>query len=232
MNEERLGMTARPARHVDRWIGVAVSLLMGLTMVYGSTSCSPSPALGSTCAAAGGTCDLGGAGCVKEAASSAQDCNTNPPNPGGGVCCLEFQEGGIPGATPTCSPVLASDYDQSCTVDTDCVAVGEISSCPASGCDGCTTEAVNKSVMAQYTAAFAQAFASGPSGPGCNCPCESGAVCRGGKCQAAFCGPPLTDTLSACADAGGQCAYSANTTCSGMGPPDACAYSDEFCCLN
>jgi hypothetical protein len=29
-----------------------------------------------------------------------------------------------------------------------------------------------------------------------------------------------------------MCAYSANTTCNGMGPPDACAYSDEFCCLN
>jgi hypothetical protein len=80
--------------------------------------------------------------------------------------------------------------------------------------------------------AFAQAFASKASGTGCGCPCESGALCRSGKCQAAFCGPPPADTLPACADAGGRCAYSANTTCNGMGPPDACAYSDEFCCLN
>ena len=138
-------------------------------------------------------------------------------------------------STAPCSPVLASDYDQSCTVDTDCVAVGEVSSCPAFACDGCTTEAINKSVMAQYMTAFAQAFTSKAPGTGCGCPCESGAVCRGGKCQAAFCGPPTADTLPACAnagDAGGMCLYSANATCSGMGPPDACAYSDEFCCLN
>jgi hypothetical protein len=32
--------------------------------------------------------------CAKQAGSSAQDCNTNPPNPGGGFCCLEVQEGG------------------------------------------------------------------------------------------------------------------------------------------
>lgn len=32
--------------------------------------------------------------CAKQAASSAHDCNTNPPNPGGGFCCFEVQEGG------------------------------------------------------------------------------------------------------------------------------------------
>jgi hypothetical protein len=139
---------------------------------------------------------------------------------------------GDAGSAAACSAVLASSYDQSCVVDTDCVAVGEIPSCPASGCDGCTTAAVNKSVMTQYATAFAQAFASKALGTGCGCPCESGALCRGGKCQAGFCGPPPSDTLPACADAGGMCAYSANTTCSGTGPPDACAYPDEFCCLN
>jgi hypothetical protein len=36
--------------------------------------------------------------CKKVAASSAQDCNTDPPNPGGGFCCLEIQEGGSGGA--------------------------------------------------------------------------------------------------------------------------------------
>jgi hypothetical protein len=178
-----------------------------------------------------------------------------PPNPGGGFCCLEVEDGGMSsandgGATsvpdgspsdaaigsdaPPCSPVLASDYDQSCMVDTDCVAVGEVPSCPAFACDGCTTVAINKSAMAQYMTALDRAFASEQSGTGCGCPCESGAVCRSGKCQAAFCGPPAADTLPACAnagDAGGMCAYSANTTCSGTGPADACAYSDEFCCL-
>jgi hypothetical protein len=237
-----------------RWPVVAGSALAGFLMTFGS-SCN-SPAAGSSCATAGGTCVLGGVACVKQGASNVQDCNPSE-NPGGAFCCLELQEGGgIPGVSdgggsgapdgslsdaatetdaPPCSPVIASDYDQSCTVDTDCVAVGEVPSCPVEGAiDGCTTEAINKSALTQYMTAFAQAFAS-RTGGGSSCPCESGAVCRSGKCQAAFCGPPPADTLPACAnagDAGGMCAYSANTTCSGVGPPDACAYSDEFCCLN
>ncbi len=130
----------------------------------------------------------------------------------------------------SCRIVVASDYDQSCTVDTDCVAVGEVTSCPAFACDGCTTVAINKLAMPQYQAAFAQAFASAAVGV-CGCPCESGAICRGGQCQAAFCAPSRADTLPACADAGGTCGYSANTVCSATGPPDSCAYSDEVCCL-
>jgi hypothetical protein len=252
MNGGRLGVTARIAQHIDGSFALAVAMCAGLTMAYGSTSCS---ALGSACANAGGSCVLGSVICAKEAASSAQDCNTNPPNPGGAFCCLEIEDGGMPSANdhgamsvpdgspsdaateidaPPCSPVLASDYDQSCMVDADCVAVGEVSSCPAFACDGCTTAGINKSAMAQYTTAFDQAFAAKEPGTGCRCPCESGAVCRGGKCQAAFCGPPTADTLPACesaGDAGGMCLYSANATCSGTGPPDACAYSDEFCCL-
>jgi hypothetical protein len=183
-----------------------------------------------------------------QAASSAQDCNPPPQNPGGAFCCLVRGDGGAsneggtggPDASPgdagttgasTCSVVLASQYDQSCTVDSDCVAVGEVPSCPATACDGCTTAAVNKSAAAKYAAAFAQAFASSAPGTFCGCPCESGAVCRAGQCQAAYCEPPPADTLAACADAGGQCEYSANTTCPGVGPPQSCAYSDEFCCL-
>jgi hypothetical protein len=135
-----------------------------------------------------------------------------------------------------CTPVLASDYDQSCDADTDCIGVGERPGCPAAACDGCPTAAINKAVSAQYTTALSQAFASG-SPQVCNCPCiptGSDGVCRGGKCQVAHCAPPQADTLPACAnagDAGGVCGYSANTTCDVLGPPDACAYSDEICCL-
>ncbi len=101
------------------------------------------------------------------------------------------------------SPMGATEYDQ-CMVDSDCVAVGEVAPCPASACDGSD----------------------------CNCPCESGAICRAGKCQAAFCGPDPSDTLPTCADVGGRCAYSANTTCPAVGPAGSCAFSDEFCCLS
>jgi hypothetical protein len=40
------------------------------------------------------------------------------------------------------------------------------------------------------------------------------------------------DTLPACGDAGGKC-YFGETTCDPKrpGPPNACAYNDEICCL-
>jgi hypothetical protein len=145
--------------------------------------------------------------------------------------CAELDAGATLDATP-CSPVLPSNYDQSCDADTDCVGVGEVPQCPAAACDGCMTEAINKTVLAQYLADLSRAFASEPPGEACNCPCGGVAVCRGGTCQEGYCAPPSTDTLPACADAGGICAYTANTTCGAMGPPDSCAYSDEFCCTN
>jgi hypothetical protein len=227
-----------------RWPVVAGSALAGFLMTFGS-SCN-SPAAGSSCATAGGTCVLGGVACVKQGASNVQDCNPSE-NPGGAFCCLELAEagiasdGGVDAGTSNdasaatdaaCTPVLASAYDQSCDADTDCVGVGEVPSCSTSTC-ACPTAAVNKSANAQYSALFSQVTAAYPPAA-CNCPCLSGAICRGGACQAAYCGPPAADTLPACAnagDAGGMCAYSANTTCSGVGPPDACAYTDEFCCL-
>ena len=198
---------------------------------------------GRSCDAAGGRCVLGGVACANAAAPSAQDCNAPPVNPGGALCCLDLQDGDTslidaPSAidAPPCRPVLPSDYDQSCTGDTDCVPVGEVSSCPDLTCDGCPTQAINKGALAQYMTAMAKAiaFAGQTSTPRfCSCPCLGfGGLCRGGKCQAAFCGPPSADTLPACADAGGICGYSANTTCNAMGPPDGCAYSDEVCCVN
>jgi hypothetical protein len=135
------------------------------------------------------------------------------------------------GSAP-CRPVLASDYDQSCVVDTDCLTVGQVSQCPATACDSCATEAINQSAMAQYMSAFAQAFATSPRPGFCGCPCTVNGICRAGKCQAGYCEPGPADTLPACTDAGGQCDYAANTSCNGIGPPDSCAYSDEVCCLN
>ncbi|MGO9838206.1 MAG: hypothetical protein ACLP1X_28840 [Polyangiaceae bacterium] len=128
-----------------------------------------------------------------------------------------------------CSVVLASDYDQSCTVDTDCTLVGEVPSCPAEACDGCTLWAINKGAITHYMTAFSQAFASVPSGTGCGCIAEDGPCCRGGQCTA-MCSSS-TDVLPACADAGGFCSLGANISCGSAGPPDSCAYSDEVCCL-
>jgi hypothetical protein len=150
---------------------------------------------------------------------------------GGGAA--EAPDGGASASNGACMPVLASDYDQSCVADTDCVSVGEVPTCPASACDGCLLQGINKGAMAPYAAALAQAFASAPPGQRCGCPCEGvGALCRGGKCQAARCGTPPEDTLPACMAAGGTCGYVSNTICHRTGPPEGCAFTDELCCLD
>jgi len=135
---------------------------------------------------------------------------------------------------PSCTVVLASSFDQSCTVDTDCVAVHEVHACPITDCSGCLKQGINKGAMTQYMSALSKNAALGPSGVICHCPpCQGDfAICRGGQCQAPSCTPPFADTLAACANAGGLCVYRANTTCGGMGMADGCAYSDEICCLN
>jgi hypothetical protein len=76
---------------------VFVMVLLGGATVFAcsSSSSSGSSGTGSACTSAGGTCVLGGTFCAKEGASSAQDCETNPPNPGGAYCCLQLTDGGV-----------------------------------------------------------------------------------------------------------------------------------------
>ena len=133
-------------------------------------------------------------------------------------------------AVPFCAIVLAENYDQSCALDTDCVSVGEVTTCPVQACVGCMTASVNQDAAAGYNAAFNASLAQAPFNPVCGCPCIGRPICRNGKCQAGYCQPARADTLPACSDAGGLCAYAATTSCT-QGPPDACAYSDEVCCL-
>jgi hypothetical protein len=78
--------------------------------------------------------------------------------------------------------IQASNYDRSCAVDTDCIAVGEGNFCVV-GAGDCPTAAISKSAYARYkadvaktNAAFCRAISSCGSGvPG---PC-----CRNGSCQ-------------------------------------------------
>jgi hypothetical protein len=146
-------------------------------------------------------------------------------------------DGGGAGSTSpnpaTCTVVVPSDYDQSCAVDEDCVIVGQRPKCPVTDCSGCSPGAINKSAMARYKTALSQPVVGGDPVIVCSCPCETGfALCRSGKCQPAPCGPPRADTLPACSNAGGTCGYVANTICNTKGPSDACAFSDELCCLD
>jgi hypothetical protein len=81
----------------------------------------------------------------------------------------------------SCITVLASDYDQSCSVDSDCAFIFQKPGC-APGCWNCLFVGINKTVYGQYRMALFEALAGGP--PLCNCPAlVSTACCRQGTCQ-------------------------------------------------
>jgi hypothetical protein len=122
-------------------------------------------------------------------------------------------------------PIVASNYDQSCTTDMDCVAIGEGNACSIIG--PCSSAAINKgAAYSKYQSDIANTPCFGISG----CPAELGPCCRHGVCQMNDgCSSPA-DTLPACADAGGTC-MPFILSCRPSGPPDSCAYSDETCCL-
>jgi len=90
--------------------------------------------------------------------------------------------GGADGAT--CTLVTTSSYDRSCTVDANCVNVGQVLSCPATECAFCQTGTISTGAAAQYMADFSAATASVPrDGNGCNCPSEGRPCCRSGACE-------------------------------------------------
>jgi hypothetical protein len=130
--------------------------------------------------------------------------------------------------------ISASSYDQSCAVDTDCQEVSSGDYCSASTCltGG---SAINAGALAQFNDDVSKT----PLGSGvlgsvfCGRRFSSTLCCRQGQCEAqpSACSPPA-DTFPSCADAGGTCTLSVQTTCFMTGPPDGCAYSDEVCCLN
>lgn len=87
-------------------------------------------------------------------------------------------------ADATSCLVLASDYDQTCAADTDCVNVGEALTCPANNCSFCRIETVSMRASAQYRAAFSRAIAAIPADADmCSCPDEGRPCCVRGKCQ-------------------------------------------------
>jgi hypothetical protein len=77
--------------------------------------------------------------------------------------------------------VQASDYDQSCATDTDCVSVTEGNICHPS-VSQCPNAAISQSAFAQYQADVDQAltYCDDPSA----CGFVSPPCCVGGKCQA------------------------------------------------
>jgi hypothetical protein len=133
-----------------------------------------------------------------------------------------------------CTLILPSDYDQSCTLDSDCIAVGEVATCPPDACSNqCLVGLVSANVAAEYTAAIARATADIPplvAPEFCNCELVLIPVCRNGKCENWT--NSLPEAPSACTDAGAQCLPSTSEVCGTPGPVGSCAYSDEVCCFN
>lgn len=70
----------------------------------------------------------------------------------------------------------ASNYDQSCTQDSDCVAVFSGSFCSGNEC-ACENAAINVSAQAQYEADFQSDHA-----PECPCPSPPPVACNHGSC--------------------------------------------------
>ncbi len=98
--------------------------------------------------------------------------------------------------------IQASNYDQSCQADSDCIAVGEGNACYPCAID-CTSAAINKSAEAHYKEDVAKTPAGvAQTGTICGCPAEFYPCCRGGTCHADLqCQNPLPVT-DAAADTG------------------------------
>ena len=78
--------------------------------------------------------------------------------------------------------IRASDYDQKCAADSDCVAIAQGDACLPC-VRACTNAAINKSASPQYQADIARVPA-GDDGVVCNCPPESTMCCVAGQCHA------------------------------------------------
>jgi hypothetical protein len=172
------------------------------------------------CAAVGGQCEVG-AFCEEVALVAC--------GPVGSVCCLHV----LCAADAKVQLIQASDYDQSCIVDSDCVEVyvGNACSCEI-GCRSAMGP-INKAAEPQYTADLA----NGPQ-VACSCappppvsegaePVEPVVCCVGGQCETAagHCAVSTdaaadTGADAATADAGADAALDGGTA-----DADACAPS-------
>jgi hypothetical protein len=127
--------------------------------------------------------------------------------------------------------INASDFDQSCIQDTDCVEVTSGDYCVLRCL--CGLDTINQAALVQFNEAVGNTpLGSGRLGtaPGCPCVVLPGPCCRHGTCT--YDCESTDDTLPACADAGGTCALVfPGGSCFKNGPPNSCAYSDEKCCL-
>jgi hypothetical protein len=119
------------------------------------------------------------------ACTSVNDCRLAPYPM---VCCLDkvcaFSDGetSLVDCTDANAQLIeASSYDQSCTADTDCVAVSEGNACHP-GFLNCPNAAISVSAHARYNADVAMTNAAICIWEG-DCALSGGPCCRGSRCQ-------------------------------------------------
>jgi hypothetical protein len=117
-----------------------------------------------------------------------QDCIDFPPIGPAVSCCVDktciYGQAAIDAVPCTDADVqliLASNYDQSCQTDLDCIAAGEGNFCIA-GAGNCPSTAINKSAYSQYQADLAKTNAAICRAI-TSCGEEFGPCCRRGSCQ-------------------------------------------------
>jgi hypothetical protein len=124
--------------------------------------------------------------------------------------------------------IQASNYDQSCTTASDCIAVGEGNACYPCVI-ACRTAAISASAKGKYLSDVAKTPAADQDGVFCGCPESFNLCCRGGTCHAdSLCqNPAPAGNAGACVAPVGQCVFGG---CSNPGP-QSCATAGMFCCL-
>src|SRR5580698_9230225 len=130
----------------------------------------------------------------------------------GGICCLRV----ICAADASIQPILATNYDQSCTADSDCVAEGFGD--PCTECLNCASGAINEKSVPQYGTDVAKAprgaicfCAFGPAGPCCvDGICQVGRECSNAVPTDAAADRGV-DGPAACVAAGGHCMVGGST---------------------
>jgi hypothetical protein len=135
---------------------------------------------------------------VESQCTTVQDCR-DMTQPTDTVCCV--QEQCLFGANamsvscldPEVQTIRASNYEQSCLADSDCIAIAEGNFC-VPGASNCPNAAINKAGHGQYQSDVANtnaAFCSAPSSCGAAlvCGASAGPWCLNGTCELQTCPP-------------------------------------------
>ena len=79
--------------------------------------------------------------------------------------------------------ILASDYDQSCSIDADCVQVIELEADGSDCSTGCTSVAINKKDQARYDEDLADARSKCGGMRSAFCEISGTPICVKGRCE-------------------------------------------------